>query len=380
MAFFIQDPAGLCGGLLHNSILSEASKASEGGGAFAFATKEGIELLLESQEFRGLLSRGVFTLVVGIDAITNTKSIETLQIYKDKYENLDVKVFYHKESGVIFHPKFSWFRNTQNTDQGSIIVGSGNLTPRGLRNNWEAYFETPLLSAQFTQTYDTWTHWVSTHTQFLCELDDPDVLNKAQENTKEFNRNFTNKVVNINNQPKTTKPKPRVQDGSTTYNNNRYLLLEVPVGRRVNTPSAYTQANLGKQLFEDFFNIDITITPDLFYFQHVDENGDTDQLEATTPIIKTVSSNYNFKLSATDDKGSPQPVTPPLCIFTEIGVRTYRYRFMLPGDQYYNELRTYLLSQPSIGRGGHKFIGNQADLYTVIPNAPFLASLLAEDN
>jgi hypothetical protein len=323
--------------------------------------------------------RLLLTLIVGTDAITNTSAIETLKYYQNKYPNLIVKAFYHEESGVIFHPKFTWFRNSVETDEGSLIIGSGNLTPRGLRNNWEAYFVTPLMKAQFKQTNDTWTNWLSSHAEFLLDLDHDDVTKKAKENKKNFDSTFSKKVKEKNENTAEPKVKPKIVSGDFQLSNNRYLLIEVPVGRSRNTPSAYTQANLGKLLFEEFFDININEEPDIFYFQHVEDDGETEALENIRPIIKRVSSNYNFKLDATEGKGKPEPVTPPICIFTEIGVRTYRYKFMLPRDNTYSDLRAYLLSQPTIGKGGRKLIGNQADLYSIIPTAPYLSSLLAED-
>tara|TARA_R110000737_G_scaffold337641_1_gene358001 strand:+ start:2421 stop:3563 length:1143 start_codon:yes stop_codon:yes gene_type:complete len=379
MSFYIQDPAGSSGHLLHDSILNEASKAIEGGGAFAFATKGGIELLIKSTEFRSLLSRGQYTLIVGIDAITNTSAIETLKYYQDKYPSLLVKAFYHEENGVIFHPKFTWFRNSVEQDEGSLIIGSGNLTLKGLRKNWEAYFVTPLMKAQFKQTDDVWQNWLSSHTEFLFDLDHEKVTKKAEENKKEFDSKFAKKVKEKNKKTEGQKNKPKIILDKFQLQNNRYSLIEVPVGRKSGTPSAYTQANLGKILFEEFFDIDIDKEPEIFYFQHVEDNGETEELEDIRPIIKKESSNYNFRLDATKDKGKPEPKTPPICIFTEIGVRTYRYKFLLPRDNTYKELRAFLLSQPRISTGGRKLIGNQADLYSIIPTAPYLSSLLAEE-
>ncbi|MEL0646826.1 phospholipase D family protein [Pseudoalteromonas agarivorans] len=379
MALHIQNPAGLSGKLLHDSILTEANKASSGGGAFAFATKGGVELLLESHQFREILRNGSFTLIVGLDGITDTKAIACLKSYSEKYNTLTVKAFYHEESGAIFHPKFSWFQNTKEPEEGSLITGSGNLTPRGLRNNWEAYYVTPLMKEQFRKTKATWDTWLSLHQQFLLDLDDPKVLDKAKQNEKLSRKAFSEKVKQKTKARKVVAQKPQIVFGEQTVTNNQYLLLEVPVGRSRGTPSAYTQANLGKAVFEQFFGIDINANTGTFYFQHVDENGLTENMENTKPIIKKVSSNYNFKLEATDGKGSPEPKSPPLCIFTELGPNTYRYRFLLPNDDSYNELRKYLLSQPSIATGGHKYIGDQDELFSVIPSAEFLPSLLAND-
>lgn len=381
MPFYIQDPSGEHCKLLHDSILTEANKASEGGGAFAFATKGGIELLFNSAEFKELLRKGRYTLIVGMDGITDTSAIETLKYYRDVHENLTVKAFYHEESGVIFHPKFSWFRNSVEPDEGTLITGSGNLTPRGLRNNWEAYYISTLVAEQFKRTYDTWNNWLLTHQQFLLELEHEDVVEKAENNRKEFKSSFAKKVENKREKStsKKNKTKPKILLGDLVLNSNQYLLLEVPVGRTRGTPSAYTQANLGKPVFEKFFNIDIDALPNSFYFQHVTGNGITGCLEQTRPIIKKASSNYNFKLEATDGKGKPEPVTPPICIFVELGARTYRYRFLLPGEETYDELRRYLHSQPSISTGLRKYIGDQDELFSVIPTSPYLSSLLAND-
>ncbi len=77
-----------------------------GGGAYAFASKDGIELLLEDENFKEFLKNGSFLLIIGMDDITNIYSINTIKRLLERYEgHLKVKAYIHNSKGSIFHPK-----------------------------------------------------------------------------------------------------------------------------------------------------------------------------------------------------------------------------------------------------------------------------------
>ena len=137
MTFCIQDPSYGKSEYLHEALISACVGNITGGGAYAFASKDGIELLIEDENFKRFLKEGRFLLVVGMDDITNIYSIKTLRKLQEKYKgHLKVKAYIHKGKGSIFHPKYSWFSNE---DGGVLVIGSGNLTQKGLRQNREAY-------------------------------------------------------------------------------------------------------------------------------------------------------------------------------------------------------------------------------------------------
>ena len=65
----IQDPSYENSKYLHETLLSECVDCTVGAGAYAFATKDGINLLLSDENFKKFLERGTYTLVVGTDDI-----------------------------------------------------------------------------------------------------------------------------------------------------------------------------------------------------------------------------------------------------------------------------------------------------------------------
>jgi len=88
------------------------------------------------KRFQEFISEGSFDLVVGIDEITNLNALNDLTNLDHEHSQLEVKAFAHDLDQYTLHPKFSWF---QNEDSGTLIIGSGNLTVNGLRNNCVSY-------------------------------------------------------------------------------------------------------------------------------------------------------------------------------------------------------------------------------------------------
>ena len=97
-------------------------------GITAFASEAGVYGL--SNSIAGSLSPKNINLIVGIDQEGTPKNAleEILKLNVNSY------IFYQKEA-PIFHPKIYLFEGDNKT---SIIVGSSNLTGRGLFNNVES--------------------------------------------------------------------------------------------------------------------------------------------------------------------------------------------------------------------------------------------------
>ena len=71
-----QDPYFSDSYTLHEALIQSCATSIQGKGAYAFASKSGIEILLKDSVFDSLLDRGEYFLIVGIDEITNLASIE----------------------------------------------------------------------------------------------------------------------------------------------------------------------------------------------------------------------------------------------------------------------------------------------------------------
>lgn len=171
MRFHIQDPTYGNTRPLRDTILSNCSDMKTGAGAYAFATSEGVKFLLGEDRFRSFISEGDFFLIVGTDDITNVRALETLKDYEDEFSGkLRVRVYIHDAIGSIFHPKYSWFQSVKSG--GKLIIGSGNMTKRGMKNNREAYAVIDLDDKQLEQVKQEWNSWVNHSRQYLYSLDD----------------------------------------------------------------------------------------------------------------------------------------------------------------------------------------------------------------
>ena len=132
----IQDPTDAQSTYLLESLLDAFQSAEKIAGAFSFASSAGVRLLTEDKSFKEVASRHVVDLVVGIDAVTNNRALDSLAAVCEENPNVRVRAFLNPRPEALFHPKFCW---TRKKDGGDLIAGSGNLTESGLLGNWEAY-------------------------------------------------------------------------------------------------------------------------------------------------------------------------------------------------------------------------------------------------
>jgi len=160
--------------------LAEGSDgASSGGAIFAWSNSSGARAFFGSASFEALIHRGVFTLVVGTDSITDEAAVQALIEFRDRWTNLKVDAFVHDQS-ALFHPKLAWF------SAGSelrLIVGSGNLTMGGLKGNWEAFSFTRMSGQQAKDTLARLDGWLAKWQTNLVPLDHPRVRDAAKANT-----------------------------------------------------------------------------------------------------------------------------------------------------------------------------------------------------
>lgn len=171
MKFQIQDPTYGNTRPLRETILNICPDMRAGAGAYAFATSEGVNFLLGEEGFRSFISDGEFLLIVGTDDITNVRALRTLKDFEEEFSgNLKVRVYIHDAIGSIFHPKYSWFQSK--VLGGKLIIGSGNMTKRGMKNNREAYAVIDLDERQLEEVKREWNRWVMHSGQYLYPLDE----------------------------------------------------------------------------------------------------------------------------------------------------------------------------------------------------------------
>lgn len=165
----------------HNLLaqLTEVSaRATSGGGIFAWATVSGVRTLFAAKEFVGLLQRGTFALVIGMDSITDEAAVRELRAMVAAHPGLSVRVLSNQTRSV-FHPKLSWF---EVGDDLEAIVGSGNLTGGGLRANWEAFLHQRLVGQEAVDARAQIATWLTDYESVLFDISDRRVLDRVARN------------------------------------------------------------------------------------------------------------------------------------------------------------------------------------------------------
>ena len=183
--FGIQDPTYADAVYLQNLLRTACRGAVAGGGAYAFASKGGIRMTLGDKSFAPLLEKGRFSLVIGMDDITNTAALDELEKLSRRYPGrLTVRAYIHGDDGSTFHPKFSWFKKADGS--GVLVLGSGNLTQAGMNLNREAYSVVTCGTERIDEVIAEWRRWYAHSAPFLFDTDDAVVRIKARWNEEKL--------------------------------------------------------------------------------------------------------------------------------------------------------------------------------------------------
>jgi hypothetical protein len=335
-----QDPYFSDSYTLHEALIQSCSTSIQGKGAYAFASKGGIEILLKDSVFDSLLERGNYSLIIGVDEITNLASLEALHSIKNARPNLIVKAFDHNNKGSLFHPKLSYFKNPD--DSGTLIVGSGNLTLGGLRRNREAFSLFRLSTAELLRIEQYWNAWLLQSNELLKEIDNPDVIRKAKEN--QYIRRT--RIIGPDEEVETEVKIPEVeideiatlhQDGWQFYPDSEVLIAEIP-----RSGNRWKQANFDIETFQNFFGATPGDNSQRILLRNINDNFSLSDIEVR-PSVSVASQNYRFELDAAG--GLPYPNQgKPIGVFVRITTRMFLYHLYMPDSLLYNELNEWLKS------------------------------------
>ena len=70
-----------------------------------------MKLLAAEPGFSKFLKAAEFTIIVGLDAITDTRAVDELKKLNKSHPNFKPKLFLHSTGGSIFHPKTMWLKS-----------------------------------------------------------------------------------------------------------------------------------------------------------------------------------------------------------------------------------------------------------------------------
>lgn len=382
MQLCIQDPSYSKSMYLHESILMACKDGVLGGGAYAFASQGGVELLFADEAFNKFMNAGSFYLIVGMDDITNIKTLKALQNYIEQYKgHLIVKAYVHNSRGSTFHPKYCWFKKK---DGGMLVIGSGNLTQQGLRHNREAYTVVECDQKTIEGIVEEWNSWIAHSQAFLFGVDDSLVLNIAAKNTTKTNaiakakQEIADKPESpeeaalkdlFRSQPKNLRekgeteaqkqiaphkendkktsiilPPPEEYDEDDAYwildQNNEVLVAEIP-----KSGNRWKQVNFSKEIFENFFGA--TCGENGVYrvlLKSINSRGIMGETEIR-PSVSVSSHNYRFELNAATGINYPEDGKRPIGVFAKVSERDFLYELIMPGDEGYDSLITAINSR-----------------------------------
>lgn len=334
-----QDPYFSDSYTLHEALIQSCSTSIQGKGAYAFATRSGIEILLKDNVFESLLDRGEYSLIVGIDEITNLASIETLSVIKAAKPNLTVKAFDHNNRGSLFHPKLSYFKNQD--ESGTLIVGSGNLTLGGLRRNREAFSLLHLSVDELARIEQYWNAWLMQSNELLKDIDNADVIRKATDNQyiRRTRIRRPDEEVAIEEQEIPTVELEEVetvnQDGWQFYPDNEVLIAEIPRG-----DVRWKQANFDLDTFQNFFGANPANNSQRILLRNINDDLSLSEIEVR-PTVSVKSRNFRVEIDAASGLDYPGE-GKPIGVFVKVTTRMFLYHLYMPNQPLYEEINDWL--------------------------------------
>ena len=300
-----------------------------------------MKLLSAEPVFLKFLNASKFTVIVGLDAITDTRAIDELRKLSKSHPNFKPKVFLHEVAGSIFHPKTMWLKTPKG---GVIITGSGNLTSGGLKSNWEAMAVETLTIAEMTAAMNAWDAWLKTHRKELYDLDDPKVKVRA-----EANKRLRAKIKRAIRGPEEEGAEIEaeieaaaevVEEVEQEGNLNPILIAEIPKGS-----SRWEQANFDKRSFIGFFGVTLGVPKSVRFF-HVNDDGTLTD-EKLRPAVPVKSQNYRFELAAAKGKAYPKNGVP-IGVFERVSDLEFHYVLLMPGEKEHAIIERYLNAFSSV--------------------------------
>lgn len=353
--FCVQDPTDPGTRYLYEAIIAAAAEASAWQGIYAFATRGGVDKLIEDPVFHDFMRRGgEIDLVVGMDAITNQQALERMQELAARHRTFRPRVFWNEERGL-FHPKISRF--TYPNGRKKLIVGSGNLTPGGLMHNFEGY---TVIAAGRRETLD-----ISSLDAFLTRHAD-DIRPIDQEALDRCALNVGRPAA-VEPRVRVPTPRPRVARPAVAVALNRVLVAQVPAAG-----GRWSQVHFSGDIIEQYFRV-TDVHVQRVYLTWIHADGTRGEEEVRPVIYSEVNKNHKIEIGAAKGKDYPA-YGPPILLFRERQVRCFDYMLLVPADAAYAAVRKLSDELPTIGRGFRRAITNTATLAQAWPTCPLLTA------
>ena len=348
----MQDPTYSNTTYLYEAMLAAIRSAASWRGFYAFATRDGVDHLIEENVVHELMDRGgQIELVVGIDAITNRPTLERLRDLENIHPNFSPKVFWNENRGL-FHPKLSDF--TLLNGGRTLILGSGNLTPGGLMTNYEGY---TVINADQNEVLDvsSLTDFSNRHADRITSIDDRALARAEMNSSHRFRGSVRPNIV-----------RPTVVPTTPPTGLGRVLVAQVPgAGDR------WAQIHFNVDVIRSFFNIR-HIESERVYLSQALPDGRREPIEIRRCVYSEANKNYKIEINAAKGHHYPRDDSRPLLLFYEWQLRTFDYLLVMPGDIGYAQIWQLSNNLPSLGRGLPRSITDARTLSLTWPECPLL--------
>ena len=361
--FHFQDPASPDTVYLLEAIIEASRGAESCSGIFAFASRGGVDSLVGDPEIQDFLRESPMSLLVGIDAVTTRNTLVRLQELEQELERLDVRIFWNP-TDALFHPKVARFEYPDGCR--TMIVGSGNLTPGGLRQNFEAF---SIMRATADETLDvtSWDRFLIEHAADMRAIDES-ALERAAQNVVRGRRRLRDVEPDSEVAPgvaESVLAGPLVDIEPPVGRTDRFLVARVPkAGER------WHQIHFNRNVIEEFFRVQHGTTQRV-YLAECRQDGTFAEQEVRPCVYS--DANKNPKIEIASHHGEPYPdAGPPIAVYRELQVRSFAYMLLMPGDPGYDAMFSLTEDLPTVGRGVRRVITNTHDIRCVWATSPLI--------
>lgn len=343
----------------------------------AFASYSGVSALTP-YILKAKGTGGSIKVILGVDQKgTSKEALEEVLLW-----GVDAKI-YHADSSNIFHPKVYLF---ENRDIFTLIVGSNNLTTRGLVQNIECSLlikDTRDANSVHSAFYTYWKGILDGSEKKLYpitkELIDrlltdkvistEEVRSRQFDNGSDEKESFEDRQIKFNKAsiqkfPTGFVPKRLAKIKKViTSNKSKQVLKDtiidetLPVGEEVLIAEIgggprWKQVNFPINIFKNFFGAERgnnRYTIELFNIAKDGTLGDVEIRQAVT----VASNNFRFEINCAETNlAYPSKINRPIGIFVKLDSSKFLYQVLMPEDEPYIRIKGYLDREHFDGRKG----------------------------
>lgn len=361
--FHVQDPTTPDTVYLFEAIIGAVREATSFDGIFAFASRAGVDSLFGDPEIRSFLDGSTMSLLIGLDAITNPETLHRLKELEVEHADLRVRVF-RNPTNALFHPKVARFGYADGSQ--SMIVGSGNLTPGGLRQNFEA-FSVVRSEPSETMNSSSWDRFLADHANHVCSIDQ-DALDRAARNVARRPTRDIEPTSGVSAPIQSANRDPASEVEVVLGGPSRFLIARVPkAGNR------WHQVHFNVPVIDQFFRVRPNTTQRV-YLMECKQDG-TLANEEVRPCVYS-DANKNLKIEIASHHGEAYPdAGPPIAVYRELHARSFAYMLLMPGDPGYDAMFELTETGTRIGPGAPRVITDRDDIRNAWPTSPLITAI-----